>query len=167
MILFSKLLQKRVLKFKPKNAELSSSPFREEPPSPFPTLRSKAESPNICPGRGLSHQVYGELQARPLPAQQLQEKAGKPWSVQGPKRGVPRAKDTSLPACPKMCDAWARILVGCSAQAPTASSWGGQWGRAGSPGGIVGARCPRCQNHHPNKSWARGSCKNLMRHSQC
>lgn len=137
MILFFKLLRKRVLKFKPRGVELPSSLSREEPPSPFPTLRSKAESPNICLGRGLSRQVYGEPQARPLPAQQLQEKARKPQSMQGPKRGVPRATDAFLPACPETCDTWARALVGCSAEAPPSSQPGRAAGWAGSLGGGV------------------------------
>lgn len=137
-ILFFKLLRKRVLKFKPRGVELSSSLSGEEPPSPFPTLRSKGESPNICPGRGLRRQVYGELQARPLPAQQLQEKAGKPRSVQGPKRGIPRAADAFLPACPETCDTWARALVGCSAEAPAASSRGGQQEGLGAREGLLG-----------------------------
>lgn len=119
-ILFFKLLRKRVLKFKPRGAELSPSPSGEQPP--FPTLCSKAESPNICPGRGLSRQVYGEPQPRPLPAQRLQENAGKPRSVQGPKRGIPRATSTSLPAFPETCGPGP--MVGCSAGAPAASRWG-------------------------------------------
>lgn len=46
-ILVFKLLRKRVLKFKPRGAELSSSLSGQGPPSPFPNLRSKADSQHL------------------------------------------------------------------------------------------------------------------------
>lgn len=126
MILFFKLLRKRVLKFKPRGVELPSSLSGEEPPSPFPTLLSKAESPNICLGRGLSRQVYGEPQARPLPAQQLQEKARKPQSMQGPKRGVPRPLMLSSPLAPKRVTRGPGPWWDAQLKPPPAASQGGQ-----------------------------------------
>lgn len=112
-ILVLKLLRKRVLKFKPRGAELSSSLSGQEPPSPFPNLRSKAASQHLSRSWSKPPGLWGAAGSAPPSSAAPAKILGSPRACGLLSEAFPGA--AMLPSLPAHGSG---PLGGCSASSP-------------------------------------------------
>lgn len=134
-ILVFKLLRKRVLKFKPRGAELSSSLSGQGPPSPFPNLRSKADSQHLPRTWSKAARFMGSCRLGPSQLSSSSEKLGSPRACRVLSVAFPEPPMLPSLLAPRRVTHGSGPLVGCSAEAPAAGRdcWGRMPTLTGSP----------------------------------
>lgn len=137
-ILVFELLRKRVLKFKPRGAELSSSLSGQEPPSPFPKLRSKAQSQHLSRSWSKPPGLWGAAGLAPPSSAAPAKKLGRPRACRVLSVALPEPQMLPSLLAPRTVTQGSGPLVGCSAEAPAASSPGGQRGGPDPWKGLLG-----------------------------